>query len=369
MKLSVVILNYKVPYHLMLCLDSVERAIKNLDAEIIVVDNNSQDESVAWVKRYFPSVICIENSDNSGFSKGNNLGIKQAKGSFICLLNPDTVVGENCFVNALAYAEKKVDLGALGVRLIGGTGDFLPESKRQVPTPRVALEKMLGYDKNYYHSLHFAKNGKVPVLVGAFMLMRKDRYWEVGGLDEDYFMYGEDIDLSYKFLKKGYQNYYLGSERVIHFKGESTVKNKKYRERFFGAMHLFYQKHFNKKGLGLIKLGLKLIEGLYVLKTQKRNKPQNLKQVICIETEPEHNRAISKQVDLPLHLADKKLILKKDFFASLIIVEAKAMAYEEIIYLMQKQKAKQNGFRLIPSNFHFALGSDSSFTQGEIIKF
>jgi GT2 family glycosyltransferase len=251
MKLSVIILNYNVRYFLEQCVQSVEKAIKNLDAEIIVIDNNSPDDSVAIMKQRFPNVKLIENKKNSGFPKGNNIGVAQATGEYLCILNPDTVVAEDTFLKAIAFAEKQKDLGIVGVKLIDGTGNFLPESKRGIPTPFVALTKITGLHKlsgvfNKYYAGHLSENqtGKVDILVGAFMLMKRELYNEVGGFDENCFMYSDDIDLSYMVLKTGKSNYYFHETSVIHYKGESTIKDETYMKRFQEAMDFFYRKHF-----------------------------------------------------------------------------------------------------------------------------
>ena len=247
MKLSVVILNYKTPYFLRLCLESVQRATANLESEIIVIDNNSEDESVDLVKTHFPEVLLIENKKNIGFSKANNLGVKQAKGEFICILNPDMVLPENCFETLLTFSNSKIDLGSVGIRLIDGTGAYLPESKRNVPNIEVAFQKLTGDTSKYYaNQLAQDEIGEVPVLVGAFLFMRKRVFESVKGFDEDYFMYGEDIDLSYKLTKNGFKNYYYGQLTALHFKGESTVKNRKYHRRFYKAMQIFQKKHFSR---------------------------------------------------------------------------------------------------------------------------
>ncbi|HYD92403.1 MAG TPA: glycosyltransferase family 2 protein, partial [Flavobacterium sp.] len=206
MQLSVIILNYNVRYFLEQCMLSVQRALEGIDAEIIVVDNNSPDDSCAMMKERFPDVKLIENKDNPGFPKGNNIGVAAAKGEYVCILNPDTIVAEDTFVKALAFAESKSDLGILGVKLIDGRGYSLPESKRGVPTPWVAFTKIGGLYKlfpenktfNRYYAQHIGENetGKVDILVGAFMLMKRSLYLEVGGFDENCFMYSDDIDLS-----------------------------------------------------------------------------------------------------------------------------------------------------------------------------
>lgn len=189
MKLSVVILNYNVRYFLELCLKSVEASLVNIDAEIIVVDNQSSDDSCDMVKTKFPKVKLIENNDNFGFSKGNNIAVAEAKGEYVCILNPDTVVEEHTFEDLLQFADNQSNLGILGCRLIDGQGRFLPESKRNVPRPMVAIKKMLGFPKSYYVSdLDEKSIGNSSVFVGAFMLMKRDIYNQVQGFDEDYFM-------------------------------------------------------------------------------------------------------------------------------------------------------------------------------------
>ena len=257
MQLSVIILNYNVSYFLQQCVLSVRKALEDIDGEIIVVDNNSKDDSCTMMKRLFPDVQLIENKANLGFPKGNNIGVDKAKGKYICILNPDTVVAEDTFVKMLDFVKSKPDLGIAGCKLIDGTGNFLPECKRGVPTPWVAFTKVLGLYKvfpksslfNQYYAQHLDQNqtGKVDILVGAFMVMKRDLYLEVGGFDENCFMYSDDIDLSYSVLKKGKSNYYYHETSVIHYKGESTVRDGTYMKRFREAMQFFYQKHFGSK--------------------------------------------------------------------------------------------------------------------------
>lgn len=245
MKLSVVILNYNVRFFLELCLHSVRAATSNIESEIIVVDNNSTDGSCDMVKQLFPEVILIENKVNLGFSKGNNQGVEKSQGEYLCILNPDTVVAENTFIQLLNFSKTKENIGIVGCKLIDGIGKFLPESKRNIPVVKVALQKIRGKSKNYY-AKHIQEEdvAKVDILVGAFMFMKRSVYKILKGFDEDYFMYGEDIDLSYKAMKEGFNNYYFGPSTVIHFKGESTLKDANYTKRFYDAMQIFYKKHF-----------------------------------------------------------------------------------------------------------------------------
>ena len=256
MQLSVIILNYNVRYFLEQCVLSVQEAIDTLEAEIIVIDNNSTDGSCLMMQQRFPTVKLIQNKENFGFPKGNNIGVSEAQGKYICILNPDTVVAEDTFIKILAFAEKQTNLGILGCKLIDGTGSFLPESKRGIPTPWVAFTKVFGLYKvfpkwklfNQYYAQHVNENetGKVEILVGAFMFMQRDLYRELDGFDEDCFMYADDIDLSYRALQKQKSNYYFHETTVLHYKGESTIKDEKYMNRFQEAMNFFYQKHFKK---------------------------------------------------------------------------------------------------------------------------
>ena len=264
MQLSVIILNYNVRYFLELCVLSVQKAIQNIDAEIIVVDNNSSDDSCEMMKKHFPNVKLIENKTNFGFPKGNNIGVDQAKGEYICILNPDTVVAEDTFEKILNAKNWQLNTGIIGCKLIDGTGNFLPESKRGVPTPWVAFTKIFGLYKisnvfGKYYAQHLTENqsGKVDILVGAFMVMKRSLYLEVGGFDENCFMYSDDIDLSYMVKKSGRENYYFAETSVIHYKGESTVRDEKYMKRFQEAMNFFYNKHFKKSLFfsGFMKIG------------------------------------------------------------------------------------------------------------------
>lgn len=258
MKLSVIIVNYNVKYFLEQALLSVRRAGEAIDMEVWVVDNNSVDESVAMVREKFPEVQLIANTDNPGFSVANNQAIAKSKGEYILLLNPDTVVKEDTFQRCIQFMDDHSDAGGLGVRMIDGSGGFLPESKRGFPSPWVAFAKTFGLARlfpgsplfNHYHLGYLDEHEvhEVEVLAGAFMWLRKSVIEEVGGLDEQFFMYGEDIDLSYRIVKAGYKNYYLPETTIIHYKGESTKKGSlNYVKTFYKAMIIFAQKHMGKQ--------------------------------------------------------------------------------------------------------------------------
>jgi GT2 family glycosyltransferase len=253
MKLSIIIVNYNVKYFLEQCLESVLAAIKNIPAEIIVVDNHSSDGSVEYLIPRFPGVLFIENPQNTGFSKANNQAIAQSQGEYVLLLNPDTVIGENTLINVCRFMDKNPQSGAVGVKMLDGYGEFLPESKRGFPSPWNSLCKIAGLAKLFPQSRRFGKYHlryldeneihEVPVLAGAFMLLRRKTLEKSGLLDERFFMYGEDIDLSYRISRAGYVNYYF-PEPMIHYKGESTKKDIKYVKHFYEAMLIFFNKHY-----------------------------------------------------------------------------------------------------------------------------
>ena len=260
--ISVIIVNYNVEYFLEQCLNSVQKGLEKINGEVFVVDNNSIDGSVQMVKDKFPSIKLIENKKNVGFSTANNQAIKEANGEFILLLNPDTVIEEDTLLKTVNFMKSRPKSGGLGVRMVDGKGKFLPESKRGLPTPKVAFYKIFGLSKIFptskkfgqYHLGHLSefKTNKVDILSGAFMLMRKKALNEVGLLDETFFMYGEDIDLSYRIQKGGYENYYFPETRIIHYKGESTKKSSiNYVFVFYKAMVIFAQKHFSSKNAKL----------------------------------------------------------------------------------------------------------------------
>lgn len=281
MKLSVIIVNYNVKYFLEQCLKSVLKASKTIDCEIFVVDNNSVDGSVQMIESSYPNIKLIANIENVGFSKANNQAIKLSQGEYILLLNPDTIVEPDTFEKTLAYMDKNPSVGGLGVKMIDGKGKFLPESKRGLPTPSVAFYKIFGLSSilpkskkfGRYHLGYLSENeiNEVEVLAGAFMLIRKSVIDKIGMLDEDYFMYGEDIDISYRITKAGYKNIYFPETRIIHYKGESTKKSSiNYVFVFYKAMIIFANKHFSNKSAKLfsflINLAIYLRASLSILK-------------------------------------------------------------------------------------------------------
>ena len=258
MKLSVIIVNYNVRAYLEQCLRTVFEALKGVDGDVFVVDNQSTDGSVEMVREKFPQVKLIANRENVGFSRANNQAIRESAAEYVLLLNPDTVVGEDVFRTVITFMDKRPACGGLGVKMIDGAGRFLPESKRGLPTPAVAFYKIIGLTRLFprskvfgrYHLGHLPENGAAPIeiLSGACMFLRKRTLDEVGLLDESFFMYGEDIDLSYRITMGGYENWYLPEARIIHYKGESTKKSSvNYVFVFYNAMAIFAKKHFTRK--------------------------------------------------------------------------------------------------------------------------
>jgi GT2 family glycosyltransferase len=385
MQLSVIILNYNVRYFLELCVLSVESALQNIDSEIIVVDNNSSDESCEMMKSRFPNIKLIQNNQNLGFPKGNNIGVAQAKGDYICILNPDTVVAEDAFEKVLVFAKKQNDLGIVGVKLIDGTGNFLPESKRGIPTPWVAFTKITGLYKlfpksklfNKYYAQYLSENqtGEVEILVGAFMFLKKELYDEVGGFDEDCFMYSDDIDLSYRMLQKGKTNYYYHETTVIHYKGESTIKDGTYMKRFQEAMEFFYKKHFKVSFLfsAFMKIGIVFFS---IIKTvQGRTKTKSVSGNFLLLSYSEAlvkiiALLVQKKVGFIDWKTEKEVNLSSNSMKKglQIIVDNEFISFKECINIHKKYRNKGVTFRIIPKNADFIIGSDSSNDRGGILK-
>ncbi len=377
MQLSVIILNYNVRYFLEQCVLSVQKALEGIDGEIIIVDNASSDDSCQMIKEKFPNVTLIKNKENLGFPKGNNIGVAQAKGEYICILNPDTVVAEDTFSKILNFVTssgvEKSQLGIIGCKLIDGSGKFLPECKRGVPTPWVAFTKIFGLYKlfpksswfNQYYAMHLDENqsGEVDILVGAFMVMKRDLYLKVGGFDENCFMYSDDIDLSYLVKKAGYSNYYYADTTVIHYKGESTVRDGLYMKRFREAMQFFYKKHFKKSWFFDVMMQI----GSFAFSIVKRNQQKNIK----------------PNIDKFIVFSDKKIKLKTDksveYLTDLnqfqveenkhveIIFDIDFLDFNEVIFFMEKHKERNISFKNYISKSNYLIGSYNSNDKGEVI--
>ncbi len=381
MKLSVIILNYNVRYFLELCLYSVRKATQYIDTEIFVIDNASTDSSIEVLKDIFPNVNFIQNNKNLGFPKGNNIGVKEAKGEFICILNPDTVVAEDTFEKLFLFIENKADVGAVGCHLIDGSGNFLPESKRGIPTPWVAFTKIFSLYKifpniswfNKYYAQHISEfqTGKTDILVGAFMLMKRSLYLDLQGFDENCFMYSDDIDLSYRILQKGLQNYYVPTTSVIHFKGESTVKDKQYLKRFSDAMQYFYTKHFKKSYIfdGFMKVGSISFAVVKKNKTHKKLIPESY---IIVSNKEENIQKIGSNLTKKYYiwkkLPEKDVILQTISQGKIleIIFDTEVFMYKDCIGFMKKYRQKNIIFSFAMVQSGYKISSQSSVDKGEV---
>jgi len=248
--------------------------MKELDGEIIVVDNNSSDRSQEYLPQKFADVKFIFNDANLGFAKACNQGFKISSGDYALFLNPDTILSETCLKDCISFFEAHTDAGAVGVKMLDEKGNFLKESKRGLPSPSASFYKLFGLTamfpgskiigKYYEGHLPESENNPVDILSGAFIMIKRKVFEKVNGFDESFFMYGEDIDLSLRITQLGFKNYYLGKVSVTHLKGGSTTYNYKYVQDFYGAMNLFVKKHYNNKptlcraflhtGIGLRKM-------------------------------------------------------------------------------------------------------------------
>ena len=253
-KLTVIIVNYNVKFYVEQCLHSLRKALADVDAEVYVVDNHSHDGSVEYLQERFPQVNIIACMHNYGFAYANNVAIKQSQSEYVLLLNPDTFVAENTIQTMLSFMDEHPQTGGMGVQMLGADGQKAMESRRGLPSPMVSFYKMTGlcarfpqstcFGKYYLSYLPWDAPARIEVISGACMMVRREAFDKVGLLDEDYFMYGEDIDLSYRILKAGYENWYLPCQ-ILHYKGESTHKSSfRYVHVFYQAMLIFFRKHY-----------------------------------------------------------------------------------------------------------------------------
>ena len=396
MKLSIIIVNYNVKFFLEHCLLSLLKACKCLTAEIIVVDNNSTDESKEYLATRFPSVKFIWNNINVGFGKANNSAVLIAKGDYILFLNPDTILPEDCFEKCISFFEKNKDCGALGVRMIDGNGAFLKESKRCLPTAFAGLFQMIGLTNIFPYSSLFSKyyaghlaekeNNKVEVLAGAFMLLSKNTAKITEGFDEAFFMYGEDIDLSYRILKAGLQNYYLGEVTIIHFKGESTQKkNGTYIKHFYGAMKLFIDKHYKINKIKHAAMSIAIRVGKAIAKINNVsliNNPHSLRTTflntlfIGEENQYERVKNLLKNTPCPLlHFLNSlhdieidkiKETVKENNIQAVIFGESTSFANSEIIKVVALLST-QCKFLFYENNADSIIGSHNKKERGVFI--
>lgn len=301
MKLSVIIVSYQVRHYLAQCLDSLQRALKDLESEVIVVDNHSSDDTVAYIRKNYSWVRVIANNHNLGFAKANNIALRLAKGEYVLFVNPDVVVAENTVKECVDVLAEHPETGALGVCMLNRDGTRALESRRGIPTPMTAFYKMSGLCKIYPKSRRFGRYymGWLPwdvpveieIVSGAFTMLRTSVMREMNGYDEEYFMYGEDIDLSYRLLKAGYKNLYLPNT-ILHYKGESTHKSSfRYVHVFYEAMLIFLQKHFGQLSV-LLTIPIKLAIYVRALGALVKMSVHRLKKMLGFTIRPRRKQPV-----------------------------------------------------------------------------
>ena len=375
--LSVIIVSYNVEHFLHLCLESVYAATKNIQVEVIVIDNASADKSVDMVRKQFPSTRVIANVDNLGFGKANNQAAKLAKGRYLCILNPDTIVSQNTFEQFIELHESNPNLAISGPQLTDGTGQFLRESKRGLPTIQAAVFKSLGLFKlspslfGQYYNLRLPQNqsGKTDVLVGAFMFLRKRLYDQLAGFDENFFMYGEDIDISHRSLKLGLTNFYLSETKVIHFKGESTPKNKAYEKRFFNAMSYYYNKNFSHNWLlnSVFMLGSLLFSKFKRIMSSRRDvtKPVLVNDWILLSVNPELYKSVQTNMFPSIKQCQSLLETLQVETNGLtgIVFDMQSIQWNEVISFMQLHQTRYI-YKFISADNKRIIGSSDVLSRG-----
>jgi GT2 family glycosyltransferase len=384
MLLSVIIVNYNVRYFLEQCLSSVKKALEQEESpggnslsartEVLVVDNNSTDGSLAYLQPRFPFVRFIANTENPGFGRANNQALAQSRGKYILFLNPDTILPEDCFQQCLAFLEAHPDGGALGVRMIDGSGQYLPESKRGFPSPWVSFCKMSGLTRLFPQSRLFARYylGHLPatethlvdILSGAFMLVRKEALDKTGGFDERFFMYAEDIDLSYRIQQAGYQNYYFADTTILHFKGESTRRDARYVKLFYTAMILFVEKHF--KGAAAWWY-IKLLQGIIKGKSLVKESPRP-KSTIAASKESIYLAGDEAGIEemWPIAIkAGKKISINANTSRVWVLCQGDSCSFKKIIQELQRTTGRR--LYIHAKNTGSAVGSHDKKYQGEVM--
>jgi N-acetylglucosaminyl-diphospho-decaprenol L-rhamnosyltransferase len=376
MRLTVIIVSYNVRYFLEQCLCSVSKAVQTMGenvAEIIVVDNDSKDGTINYLKDKFPSVSFISNKENVGFAKANNQALRQARGKYVLFLNPDTILPEDIFRKTISFMDAQPAAGALGVKMIDGSGQFLKESKRGLPTAWASFCKMSGLTSKFERSKIFAsyylghlpenKTQPVQVLSGAFLMVRKEIADELNGFDEQFFMYAEDIDLSYRILKLGYENFYFADSCIIHFKGESTKKDVQYVKLFYKAMHQFVRKHY-RSGAGLIFSGMltaaiRLRSGFAQLKKKKDEPPK----ASITQAALEGDLRGAARLNALLLKSNVKLQEGSD---NIILCEGESYSFSRLIERLQQLKAGQQAL-IHAANSNSIVGSFDKDNQGTVM--
>ena len=350
MKLSIVIVSYNAPKHLEICLDSCQEALKNCEGEIIVVDNNSPEIDFESLKKIYPTIKYLLQTENLGFAKANNIGVENALGDYILILNPDTIIPEDIFPKLIDFHQSKDKIGLIGVRLIDTNGNFHPESKRNIPTAKNSFSKLFQRlnksTSNNYYKLEVDEFETAPceILVGAFMFTTKQIYQEIGGFDARYFMYGEDIDISYSAELAGYTNYYKGDITVLHYKGESTKRDKKYFKIFFEAMMIFLAKYYKDNWLNyqVLRTGIAVKYCVEMIKFNLSNQSNQQK----VEVNKNELNWINQLSEL------------KNQQNQNIVLDAERFSYQEILSIISQYNSSNTSFYIHPKNKNYVIGDD-----------
>jgi len=359
--LSIIIVNYNVKFFLEQCLCSVKKAIDRMEAEVIVVDNNSSDGSMGYIQPKFPWVKFILNPKNEGFSKANNLALSDAKAKFVLFLNPDTIVAEDSFEKCISFLETCPQAGSVGVKMIDGRGKYLKESKRGFPTPWVSFCKLSGltalfprtkfFSRYYLGYLNEKENHEIDIISGAYMMVKKKALDKTGGFDERFFMYGEDIDLSYRIRMSGFKNYYLAETTIIHFKGESTIKDLKNIKLFYQAMSIFAQKHFSKHPISfiIIQASIWIYRALAAVKNilPRKSTIQNMESLkFYLVGDGQSKIALGKIISVENEVGANNIIF----------CEGEKLSFKKIIEIFQK-KPKISSFFIHAFNSSYFIGT------------
>ncbi len=383
MKLSIIIVSYNAWEFLDLTLGSVQSSISGIDCEVIVVDNASKTDIPAKAKSHYPFITTIHNSENLGFSKANNIGLKQAKGELAILLNPDIIVAEDTFEKVIEFYSQNKNTGGLGLKMINGSGEFLKESKRGLPTPITSFYKVSGLCKAFPNSSRFARyyhgnfnmdsEQEVDILSGAFLVQQRDKNGDFTLLNEDYFMYGEDIELSYELKKKFGSNHYFGSCPIIHFKGQSTPNKAEIYNYFYNAMWVFHKKYFKSRSSGLtnflIWVSIRLIHRYKVFTLRFKRKKQTAYKVDKILL---NFRKIELQTKISNIFPDSKIEIITDLSNSLddsglVIFDLKSIKAKTII--QQMELLGKHNYAFVSYNNKYLVINSHNSSKGEVIYF
>ncbi len=399
MELSVIVVNYNVRYFLRICLESLHAATAGMESEIIVVDNSSSDGSVDMIRNQFPAVDLIVNTENTGFGRACNDALARASGRYVLFINPDTVVGESLLTEAIKNFESDDQTGAVGVCLLDGNGQVLRESKRSIPSLWSSFTKFSGlsdvfknipfFNGYYFPTLRYDETGDIDVLPGAFMLIRKKVLDDIGGFDPRFFMYAEDIDLSYRITRAGYRIRYVGSLHVIHFKGESTQKDlSSYTTTFYQSMRLFIQKYtgelYTPFVAGLLQGIVRGIENMQKVqrrmrRPQRKHRKQGLAECLFVLSNGDQltsvlNKSARQVVQIPeeghgkapfyLRYLPSYLHAHRN---SALVVDFRSLTFDRIVEIWKQERTSP--FYVADSDHSFIISSHNKENQGEVYVF